>query len=189
MANFNSNEDHYGAANYDKLVCEFLYERYKQVAPAICYHSQQFAEKLLKSVYQSNDLVAARSHDLLRLATKLEEMGLLSFTDEAWRACAFLNQCEASIRYVTFTESQYGEALEALAHANEIAKEVGENGYRTLHIDVPAHFLRDEMCQYRENSRDSSHRETLDEMGDAKTSESEFFEDRGEYGHSQGLER
>lgn len=40
MADFKAEDDPFGAADYDRLMCEFLYDRYRQVAPVVCYHAQ-----------------------------------------------------------------------------------------------------------------------------------------------------
>lgn len=164
MERFDAHEDYYGAAQYDKVICELVYPHYKQVAPVICYHSQQFAEKLLKSIYQAKGLPVERTHDLLKLATKLEGIGLLKLSDDAFDACAFLNQCGASIRYSTFADAQNGEAMEAILRANFIAEEIGDAGFNTWHIDVPVKFLDAVLNDSLEKSFEIGENQCIDEM-------------------------
>ena len=164
MERFDANEDYYGAARYDKINCELVYPHYEQVAPIICYHSQQFAEKLLKSIYQANGLPVERTHDLLKLATKLEDVGLLKLSEDALKGCGFLNQCGASIRYSTFADVQNGEAMEAILRANLLAGEIGDAGFNTWHIDVPINFLKAVLNDSPEKSFEIENDECIDEM-------------------------
>lgn len=164
MERFDAKEDYYGAARYDKANCELVYHHYRDVAPIICYHSQQFAEKLLKSIYQAKGLPVERTHDLLKLASKLEDAGLLELSDDAYSACSFLNQCGASIRYSTFVEAQNGEAMEAIVLANLIAEEIGDAGFNTWHIDVPVKFLNAVLNDSPEKSFEIETDECIDEM-------------------------
>ena len=162
MERFDTNEDYYGAARYDKINCELVYPHYEQVAPVICYHSQQFAEKLLKSIYQAKGLPVERT--LLKLATKLEDIGLLKLSEDALDGCGYLNQCGASIRYSTFADAQSGEAMEAILRANLIANEIGDAGFNTWHIDVPVKFLEAVLNDSPEKSYEFEEDECIDEM-------------------------
>lgn len=164
MERFDANEDYFGAARYDKINCELVYPHYEQVAPVICYHSQQFAEKLLKSIYQAKGLPVERTHDLLKLATKLEDMGLLKLSEDAFDGCSYLNQCGASIRYSTFADTQNGEAMEAILRANLIADEIGDAGFNTWHINVPVKFLDAVLNDSLEKSFEIEEDRCIDEM-------------------------
>lgn len=90
---------------------------------------------------------------------------------------------------MTFTDAQCGEALEALANANKIATEIGENGYPTMQIDVPARFMRDETERYDTTERLLDKQESLDEIASAKASEADLLSNSNSKDPDMGLER
>lgn len=162
-------ENYFESAKGDARSIENNIGDYKICASQICFNAQQLVEKLLKSIYSFYGLKPEKTHDLRRLASDLAGQGYLDIDDHFKRNCGFLTQNATSSRYIPFESSEYGEVLEAVIAANEIAEYLEKQGYDVIKIDVPARRLRDIFVDEHENVED------LDKLMADKISESALY--------------
>lgn len=162
-------ENYFESAKGDAKSIENNIGDYKICASQICFNAQQLVEKLLKSIYNSYGLKPEKTHDLRRLAGDLADRGYLDIDDQFKRNCGFLTQNATPSRYIPFESSEYGEVLEAVISANEIAENLEEQGYEVIKVDVPAKRLRDIFIDENENEVG------LDKLMTDKLSESAFY--------------
>ena len=162
-------ENYFESAKGDAKSIENNIGDYKICASQICFNAQQLVEKLLKSIYNFYGLKPEKTHDLRRLAGDLADRGYLDIDDQFKRNCGFLTQNATASRYIPFESSEYGEVLEAVISANEIAENLEEQGYEVIKVDVPAKRLRDIFIEEGENEVG------LDKLMTDKLSESTFY--------------
>lgn len=111
---------------------------------AIAFHSQQAAEKLLKSIFLEKGVPAPRTHDLVHLIELAQEKRWLTCSKREIEAAMALNDYAVAARYEFAPEVGEGEALHAIAHCNAIADLVRRNGFPSLGIDSCARVLGDD---------------------------------------------
>ena len=86
---------------------------------AICFHSQQAAEKMLKAVLVSRGLVVARTDDLLGLFD--ECITASAHLPDLRSDCALLTQCAVAFRYPTYASDPHeADGRAAVAAARRI---------------------------------------------------------------------
>lgn len=151
MDRLSRKENYFESAKGDAKSIENNIDDYRICASQICFNAQQLAEKLLKSIYNFYGLKPEKTHDLRKLATGLAEKGYLDIDDQLRRNCGFLTQNATASRYIPFESSEYGEVLEAVIAANEIAENLEKQGYEVVKIDVPAKRLPDVFIDESEN--------------------------------------
>jgi len=64
------------AAERDWKTVEILSQHAEAPLSSICFHAQQYVEKVMKAVLVSNSIIFRRTHDLQELAALLEQMGI-----------------------------------------------------------------------------------------------------------------
>lgn len=151
MDRLSRKENYFESAKGDAKSIENNIDDYRICASQICFNAQQLAEKLLKSIYDFYGLKPEKTHDLRKLASGLAEKGYLDIDDQLRRNCGFLTQNATASRYIPFESSEYGEVLEAVIAANEIADNLEKQGYEVVKIDIPARRLRDVFIDESEN--------------------------------------
>lgn len=151
MDRLSRKENYFKSAKGDAKSIENNIDDYRICASQICFNAQQLAEKLLKSIYDFYGLKPEKTHDLRKLASGLAEKGYLDIDDQLRRNCGFLTQNATASRYIPFESSEYGEVLEAVIAANEIADNLEKQGYEVVKIDIPARRLRDVFIDESEN--------------------------------------
>lgn len=151
MDRLSRKENYFESAKGDAKSIENNIDDYRICASQICFNARQLAEKLLKSIYDFYGLKPEKTHDLRKLASGLAEKGYLDIDDQLRRNCGFLTQNATASRYIPFESSEYGEVLEAVIAANEIADNLEKQGYEVVKIDIPARRLRDVFIDESEN--------------------------------------
>ncbi len=64
------------AAGRDRKTVELLLQHHDAPVASVCFHAQQYLEKVMKAVLVSNALIFRRTHDLGELADLLERQGI-----------------------------------------------------------------------------------------------------------------
>lgn len=111
-------------AEEDRLFCEALL---KEHAPpsGVCFHTQQMAEKLLKAVITSHNVLPPKEHDLTALATLAAAYG--SPLDDIKEELKTLNRYYIEPRYPAdvpeFTRAESELAFEAAIRVRDFVRE------------------------------------------------------------------
>lgn len=100
------------------------------------YHTQQAAEKMLKSVIAEHTDELFVTHKIDHLLSVARDRGWLSFSDELIQKGSFLSNFATSTRYATSKDISEGEVLEAIRDHDEIVRMIIENGYQAIPIHV-----------------------------------------------------
>ena len=117
----------------------------------ISFLSQQAAEKMVKSVFVKNGAVPNKTHNVDDLHAAAIERGWLAATEEAINAASNVSMHAVIARYTQAPDITCGEALQAVAYCNTVAKMLVENGYEAIVIDLGAKYLHDEVGEATEN--------------------------------------
>jgi HEPN domain-containing protein len=104
-------------AETDRLVAEAISDLVPAVHDAVCFHSQQCAEKYLKALLQEFGLPVPRTHDLDMLLTLLRphHPSLQSLR----RGLTFLSEFAVDVRYPR-RRTKKRQAVAALRWANRV---------------------------------------------------------------------
>ncbi len=133
------------AASKDVLAIEALSGVDTELhSEAIAFHSQQAAEKMIKAVYTTNGAIPPKLHDIGKLLSKAIENGWLTCDKSSVEAAVHLSAYAVAARYESAREIGKGEAIQAMADCNAIAKMLKANGYEVILIKTDAHYLHDE---------------------------------------------
>lgn len=116
-----------------------------EFSEAIAFHSQQAAEKQLKSVYVDIGIIPPRTHDLLLLLDYLVDKSAFNIDKPTIEASSRLTRHAVASRYSFSREVGVADALEAVSDCNVIAKTIGDNGYEAILINSTHRYLRDEI--------------------------------------------
>lgn len=141
----------------DRIFKGFLYAAYRDVtcveallnagisaySEAIAFHSQQAAEKELKAVLVELGIIPSKTHDLVELLDQLVKESTFNVNGDCIEAAARLSRHAVVSRYTFTFEVKEGEALEAVADCNVIAKTIGNNGFDFIEIGSSARHLDD----------------------------------------------
>lgn len=133
------------AAYKDKLTVEALLPAVEVHTESIAFHSQQLAEKVMKSLFVQNAAVPPKTHAVDDLLAVAAEKGWLVPTSKAVEAASGITVHAVAARYTDAPDISKGEALRAVADANVIADMVSAAGYDAVRIESAAHLLRDEV--------------------------------------------
>lgn len=144
MVDLTGNDDYMAAAALDADLVQYLLPQIGRFPEAICFHCEQAAEKMLKSMWEECGVAARRSHDLNDLIGVATERGWVAATIDEIHAAKFLSQYGAKFKYVTLKESEKGEAYEAVASLNAISRMLDRSGFRSVEVDAPGGFLHDD---------------------------------------------
>lgn len=132
------------AAHRDALVVENLAKEIDPYTEAIAFHSQQAAEKMVKNVFIQNGIVPSKTHSVDELLSKAIDSGWLSVEPQVIDAAINISMHAVAARYSQMPDIDRGEALQAIADCNTIARSLAENGYDSVEIKVEAHYLHEE---------------------------------------------
>ena len=132
------------AAHRDVLVVENLAKEIDPYTEAIAFHSQQAAEKMVKNVFIQNGIVPSKTHSVDELLSKAIDSGWLSVEPPVIDAAINISMHAVAARYSQMPDIDRGEALQAIADCNTIAKSLAENGYDSVEIKVEVHYLHEE---------------------------------------------
>jgi HEPN domain-containing protein len=107
------------AAGGDSKTVELLLQHPDAPVSSVCFHAQQYLEKVMKAVLVSNAVVFRRTHDLSELADLLERQGIeLPLPREQLRR---LGPFAVAIRYedveITLTDIDTIAGMMEKAHA------------------------------------------------------------------------
>lgn len=116
------------AAHRDVLVVENLAKEIDPYTEAIAFHSQQAAEKMVKNVFIQNGIVPSKTHSVDELLSKAIDSGWLSVEPQVIDAAINISMHAVAARYSQMPDIDRGEALQAIADCNTIAKSLAENG-------------------------------------------------------------
>ncbi|WP_296010328.1 HEPN domain-containing protein [uncultured Adlercreutzia sp.] len=110
----------------------------------ISFLSQQAAEKMVKSIFVKNGVVPNKTHNVDDLLATAIENEWLAATETAIDAASNVSMHAVAARYTQMPDITRGEALQAIADCNAIAKLLADNGYDFVQIEVEASYLHDE---------------------------------------------
>lgn len=139
------------AAHRDVLVVENLAKEIDPYTEAIAFHSLQAAEKMVKNVFIQNGIVPSKTHSVDELLSKAIDSGWLSVEPQVIDAAINISMHAVAARYSQMPDIDRGEALQAIADCNTIAKSLAENGYDSVEIKVEAHYLHEEKPEVDSN--------------------------------------
>ena len=114
------------AAHRDVLVVENLAKEIDPYTEAIAFHSQQAAEKMVKNVFIQNGIVPSKTHSVDELLSKAIDSGWLSVEPPVIDAAINISMHAVAARYSQMPDIDRGEALQAIADCNTIAKSLAE---------------------------------------------------------------
>lgn len=107
------------AAGRDWTTIDILLRAPESPITSICFHAQQYLEKIMKAVLVSNSVIFRRTHDLGELAGLLAKQGIAppAPTDQLSR----LNPFGVILRYedVEIVVIESGEVQQILEHARD----------------------------------------------------------------------
>lgn len=99
------------AAEHDLKTVELLLQHPDAPLSSVCFHTQQYLEKVLKAVLVSNAVVFRRTHDLGELAELFTQYGLpLPLPTEQLTR---LNPCAVLLRYLDMNQDIPFELISA----------------------------------------------------------------------------
>lgn len=101
-------------------------------AESIGYHSQQAAEKLVKSVFEKNNVAFPFTHNISSLLIRAHDLGFLDFDDKHLEHASYLSSLISLTRYADAPDFQEGEALDAMRAFKAISQMISDNGYESI---------------------------------------------------------
>lgn len=116
-------------------LCSLGIEKYSE---SIGYHSQQAAEKLVKSVFESSNKSFPFTHNIATLLNKARDLKLLTFDDGILECASYLSSIIALTRYADAPDFQEGEAIDAMRAFEAISRMIANNGYESISLDPHA---------------------------------------------------
>lgn len=119
------------------LAIETLGQDIELHCEAICFHAQQAAEKLVKSMFTENGLEPSRTYDVAFLLSQAEEFGWIDVPEDIVRSAARLTGFAVMARYEFSRDITGEEAQLSVKDCNAIAKAIEEAGYKSLLIELP----------------------------------------------------
>jgi HEPN domain-containing protein len=101
-------------ANEDLQAVKLLIQNNSGFNRTIAYHSQQYAEKMIKMLYIEHDIPFKRTHNLDELLVNLKgNISNITISDEMIDAAAELSAYAVEIRYPDASEPTKKEAINA----------------------------------------------------------------------------
>jgi len=84
-------------AEEDYKLVSFLYNKQKDFYRSICFHAQQFVEKILKGILEGAGLSPLKIHDINALVKRVSKLGIIVPLKE--REILFLSSIYIDVRY------------------------------------------------------------------------------------------
>lgn len=111
----------------------------------IAFHAQQAAEKIVKNVFIQHEEVAPKTHAVDELVGyAVERRWLSEDARDCLPAAAGLSQHAVLARYTQTPDIGRGEALQAIADYESIARRLESEGYDIVPLDLAVSYLHDE---------------------------------------------
>lgn len=123
-------------ASKDVFAIEALCDNIDLHCEAICFHAQQAAEKMVKSVYAEHDEEPPRTHDIAYLLIQAGEKEWLAAPDSVMEAAARLTSFAVMARYEFSRDISGVEARLAIENCNQVAQLLENEGYRSISIKL-----------------------------------------------------
>lgn len=141
MVDLNKADEYIERARIDSLAIQILLPHLDSVPETICDMCQQCAEKMLKQMFLDHGSFPPRSHDLVELVRQASEHGWMDTLEEDLAPIIFLNSYGVKSRYLTLSESERAEAVEAVASLRSVSDMLSRNNAQHIQLDTDIAYL------------------------------------------------